>query len=526
MKIGILYICTGKYTIFWKDFYLSMEKNFIEDSEKHYFVFTDSTDIDFENENKNIHRIQQDNLGWPDNTLMRFNIFLKSEEELKKMDYIFFFNANLLVLEKITKEEFLPIGKEKLLATLHPGFYNKKRKKFTYETNKKSTAYIARNEGYSYFAGGLNGGTTRAFLEAIKTINNNTKTDKNNNIIAKWHDESHWNKYLANRNDIKILPPSYLYPEGWQLPFKPIILIRDKNKYGGHSSLRNDKLNLKKSNITIIKRLINKIFFKIKNIFTKIYVSKEALFSNLNTFNLENINLLIATISMNNLDVIKYQHLYLNKNMKEEFHYLVADNSNKEDISSEILKYCNSNKILYIKLPINHFLSNPSKSHGSALNWVYKNIIEKLKPKFFGFIDHDIFPYKETSITHLVHQDIFGLTQERNEKWYLWAGFCFYEYHKISKYKLNFMPCTGLDTGGSNYYSLYKNINKEKLYKIKQKYLNIEKKVEIKEILDINKTVEIIGDWVHLMRTSNWNNQINTKTNEIDNIIKMAREIE
>jgi hypothetical protein len=502
-----------------------MEKNFIEDSEKHYFVFTDSPEIDFEKENSRIHRIYQKNLGWPDNTLKRFHIFLSIENQLTNMDYLFFFNANLVILEKINKEEFLPINNKNLVATLHPGFYNKKRKKFTYENNKKSTAYIEKSQGENYFAGGLNGGKASNFLEAMKTMHDNTDIDTKNNVIAKWHDESHWNKYLINRIDIKILPSSYLYPEGWQLPFKPIILIRDKNKYGGHSLLRNDKLNPSKSYLLIIKKLISKLFIIVKSIFKKPYILQKVSCSNLSNFNLENINLLITTISMNNLEVIKYQHLYLNKNINEEFSYLVADNSNQENISKEIYDYCNRNKILYIKLPNDNFPSNPSKSHGSAINWVYKNTIESIKPKFFGFIDHDIFPYKETSITPFVQQGIFGLTQERNEKWYLWAGFCFYEYDIIKKYKLNFMPCSGLDTGGSNYYSLYRNIEKDKLYKIKQKYLDIDKKVEIKEITDINKTVEVLEDWVHLMRTSNWNNQINEKMSKIDDIINMAREI-
>jgi len=52
-KIGILYICTGKYDIFWKDFYLSCEKYLLNDIdengnkkfEKHYFVWTDAEGI-------------------------------------------------------------------------------------------------------------------------------------------------------------------------------------------------------------------------------------------------------------------------------------------------------------------------------------------------------------------------------------------------------------------------------------------------------------------------------------------------
>lgn len=43
-KIAILYICTGKYDIFWEDFYKTSEKYFLNNSEKHYFVFTDAQD--------------------------------------------------------------------------------------------------------------------------------------------------------------------------------------------------------------------------------------------------------------------------------------------------------------------------------------------------------------------------------------------------------------------------------------------------------------------------------------------------
>jgi hypothetical protein len=238
--IGILYICTGNYTIFWKDFYSSMERNFITDSEKHYFVFTDANTIDFASENPRITLIHQENLGWPYNTLMRFHMFLTIQETLADMDYLFFFNANLLIREPISAEAFLPHPPQTLVAVVHPGFYNKKRKKFTYDTNPLSTAYIPTDQGSHYFAGGLNGGTTESFLKAMRVMRDNIDTDKKKGIIARWHDESHWNRYLIDRADVKILPPSYLYPEGWKLPMEASIIVRDKNNYGGHALLRND----------------------------------------------------------------------------------------------------------------------------------------------------------------------------------------------------------------------------------------------------------------------------------------------
>lgn len=238
MKIGILYICTGNYKIFWKDFYLSCEKYFITEAEKHYFVFTDSKELDFEKDNDRIYKSEQANLGWPDNTLKRYEIFLKVKEIIKNFDYLIFFNANLQFLENISAKEFLPQGKEKLIACLHPGYFNKIRKDFTYEKNKNSLAFIPDGQGQYYFAGGINGGLAKDFILAAERISKDIIVDlkKKNNAI--WHDESYWNKYLACREDVKILSPTYLYPEGLILPFEKKILIRDKKMLGGHGRLR------------------------------------------------------------------------------------------------------------------------------------------------------------------------------------------------------------------------------------------------------------------------------------------------
>ena len=113
MQIGILYICTGKYSIFWKSFYESSEKYFLANHSKTYFVFTDAKTIDYQN-NENVVMIFQENLGWPNNTLMRFHIFKKHETLLRGMDFLFFCNANLLFVDSVG-DEILPF-KEGLAA--------------------------------------------------------------------------------------------------------------------------------------------------------------------------------------------------------------------------------------------------------------------------------------------------------------------------------------------------------------------------------------------------------------------------
>lgn len=244
MRVAILYICTGKYKIFWKDFYISAESKLLPNIHKEYFVFTDAKDIDFEKENIRIHRIYQKNLGWPGNVVKRYHIFEKALSLFKDFDYIFFFNANCVVKEIINKDEILPGENQNLTACLHPSYYNTSNLLLTYERNPKSTACIKNGEGDHYFQSALTGGRSKDFVDAILTMKKNIDVDLQNKIIAVWHDESHWNRFLIGRNDIKVLSPSYLYPENYDLPFQKKIITRDKNRYGGHFNMRNSDFKI------------------------------------------------------------------------------------------------------------------------------------------------------------------------------------------------------------------------------------------------------------------------------------------
>ena len=62
MKAAILYIATGKYTVFWKEFYESFEKNFLPQTKKTYFLFTDAKALPF-SDRENVCIIPQKNLG-------------------------------------------------------------------------------------------------------------------------------------------------------------------------------------------------------------------------------------------------------------------------------------------------------------------------------------------------------------------------------------------------------------------------------------------------------------------------------
>ena len=260
-KVAILYIATGNYYFFFKRFYESFEEKFLLSSEKHYFIFTDADDLGIEEDSPRIHKIYQAQLGWPKDTLYRFKMFLSIEEELKKFDYIFFMNSNLICLEEITEYEFLPT-KEELLVVRHPGFYNKEKNHILpYERRRSSKAYIPflSLKKTAYYMGGLNGGKSKYYLSLIHTLNNWINEDEKKGITALWHDESHLNKYIYTyKGPIKVLSPSYGYPEDQDLPFKVKILILEKYKYI-------KLVNKKKENYQL--SLIQKIYLKVRQFF-------------------------------------------------------------------------------------------------------------------------------------------------------------------------------------------------------------------------------------------------------------------
>ena len=228
-RVAILYICTGKYVAFWEAFYRSYEKYFLKKSHVEYFVFTDADELYAEKENDRIHRIRQENLGWPGNTLFRFKMFLRIEEVLATFDYSFFFNANIVCRQEVTEEEFLPVQQE-LLVVLHPGYYNRHRWQLPYERRTVSSAHIPYGAGRYYVYGAVNGGKTAAYLKMCHILQDEIQRDYDQGIIAKWHDESHLNHYIWQAESYKLLTPSYAYPEEYHLPYEAKIQILDKSK--------------------------------------------------------------------------------------------------------------------------------------------------------------------------------------------------------------------------------------------------------------------------------------------------------
>jgi hypothetical protein len=204
---------------------------------------------------------------------------------------------------------------------------------------------------------------------------------------------------------------------------------------------------------------------------------------------------IICIVAFNKVDVLRLCLKGLNENTLN-FNIVVFDNSDlcyRGNVKSIVLEMGAD----YIELPYIK-ISHPNRSHSIALNWIYNNYILRKKPDFFGFIDHDLIAFKKINLEQKIDNIFcfgkpnFGL----NNKWNLWAGYCFFNLRLINKFnvKLNFMYRfdLNLDTGGQNWNTLYRFLfNSQYRFCFQEMLLNNsnEQSVEL-QIID--------HSWIHI----------------------------
>lgn len=228
---GILYICTGKYEIFFDKFFTSFNHLFLPSCKKKYFVFTDSKRLKNKYDNyKNILFFDIQHLGWPLGTLLRNEIFNNHFDLFKGLDYLFFCNANLVCKQQIHLNDLGLSNGYDLCGVQHPNFFHRSPHTFELEKTKPCYALFSPVEIDAlkyYFQGCFYGGKNEAFHDLVKEIYRWTKEDLSKDIMPIWLDESYLNRYFF-LNPPYAIHPGFAYPEKKLIPFPKMIVQLDK----------------------------------------------------------------------------------------------------------------------------------------------------------------------------------------------------------------------------------------------------------------------------------------------------------
>lgn len=255
-EIHFVTIATNIYIDYWADLIASLAKNVPNTKSIKFHVFTDQAmraqfiassypNIKFE-----VHEIEP--LRWPEATLFRFQfIELVSRNNSGTVAYL---DADMLITSDVS--ELLEKEESEMTFVSHPGywrpsnFYSRIQLYFSipklaiqdtllklkyggigsWETRKDSTAYVPRAMRDSYVCGGFWFGPSSTVNQLSRELNAAVNIDLENNIIAKWHDESQINCWIT-QNKFKLLVPEYCYVLGAKhlSRFVPRIIAVDKS---------------------------------------------------------------------------------------------------------------------------------------------------------------------------------------------------------------------------------------------------------------------------------------------------------
>lgn len=228
--IGLNIISTGKYDVFINPLIDSLEKYFFTNNKVVLHLFWDK---DYEiktSERFSVIYIPTEHKPFPYPTLYRYKYFTNVADKIK-CDYLFYLDVDMLLVDNVDIE-ILPDIDSGLVSVGHCGFWNGGG---SWGQNINSKSFTPIEHRRRYYAGGFQGGKTEKYLAACLAMATDISDDESRNVLAEWHDETHWNKYLSTRES-KMLTPSYCMVEEIELrkkwgitDFTPKIIALKKN---------------------------------------------------------------------------------------------------------------------------------------------------------------------------------------------------------------------------------------------------------------------------------------------------------
>ncbi len=272
MTFGILMIATNKYTKLWQQTVEDLMKHELSFAQQiHIHLFTDQAEemIRWWRAKGFVavlitHPIP--NLIWPDATLLRYKLISEVSSEFTE-DVLVYLDSDMQINSPFLSTLKPMDWRNGIALVSHPGFFRRNGMervidyfKFpsliptdfrnfaifqphpgAWETRKISKSYVPLFKRKTYVHGAIWMGRRDELLKMVRVLTENTATDLNSGLIAKWHDESHLNWYASN-NEVTLLDPTYSgyseYP--WLNRYQSKIETVNKAKIGFFTLGKND----------------------------------------------------------------------------------------------------------------------------------------------------------------------------------------------------------------------------------------------------------------------------------------------
>lgn len=227
-RIAIVTIATGQYfDLYFLEFQQSVLSTMAPAHDVTIFCFTDHVGVAM----PHVELVHSEFLGWPFDTLMRFELISGILDRLSKYDFVMYLDADMKVVQSFDPKYF----KEPFVAVTHPGFLGKTNEG-TFEVDRLSAAHVEIKDRGTYVQGCVFGGRFASFRYMIQSLRTKVAEDLFKGDIPVWHDESFLNWFFS-RHETVLLPASYAYPEGWNLDFEPVIIHRIKQHFAVRGTL-------------------------------------------------------------------------------------------------------------------------------------------------------------------------------------------------------------------------------------------------------------------------------------------------
>ncbi|CAH2314414.1 N-acetyllactosaminide alpha-1,3-galactosyltransferase isoform X1 [Pelobates cultripes] len=146
---------------------------------------------------------------WQDISMMR----MKDLQDLvfplarDQVDYLFCMDVDQVFVSRYGSEA---LGD--LVAQLHSGYYLQRKEDYPYEQDPRSTAFIPLEKVQYYYHASVFGGTIPRLMNLTSSCLRGILEDREKEVEAVWHDESHLNRYLALEDlPSKVLSPEYCW---------------------------------------------------------------------------------------------------------------------------------------------------------------------------------------------------------------------------------------------------------------------------------------------------------------------------